>query len=64
MVKISTFCKSNEISNVAAYSLGAEMLEEVVDIGGINGLLVATFLEAICQSFVDTRFVRHEGVRY
>lgn len=56
MVEIFSLYRPNEIYNFAAYSSGAGMYEDVVDIGDVNGLAVARILEAIRQSDVDTRF--------
>lgn len=46
-VKLLTHYRPSEVYNFAAYSSGAGMFENVVDIGEINGLAVARLLEAI-----------------
>lgn len=56
MVEIFTIYRPHEIYNFAAYSSGAGMFEDVIDIGDVNGLAVARILEAIRLSDVDTRF--------
>lgn len=53
MTEVLASCRPAEIYNFAAYSSGAGMFDDPVDIGEVNGLAVARILEAIRA--VDTK---------
>lgn len=56
MIEVLSRYQPRELYNFAAYSSGAGMFDEPVDIGEVNGLAVARILEAIRATDVNIRF--------
>ena len=56
MAEVLAEYRSAEIYNLAAYSSGAGMFNDAVDIGEVNGLAVARILDAIRAVDTNIRF--------
>lgn len=56
MAEVLAECRPAEIYNFAAYSSGAGMFDDPVNIGEVNGLAVARVLEAIRSADTTIRF--------